>query len=56
MRTTSTQPADQPTDEYHALLIERFGPLADIARERSASPAELIRLPQRRRAERKAAA
>ncbi|MEU4640857.1 hypothetical protein [Micromonospora sp. NPDC023814] len=56
MRTTSTQPANQPMDEYHALLAERFGPIDAIARERSATPAELIRLPQRRRAERRAAA
>ena len=56
MRTTSTQPADQPMDDYHALLAERYGPIADISRERAATPAELIRLPQRRRAERRAAA
>ena len=56
MSSTSTQPADQPMDAYHALLAERYGPIADISRERAAPPAELIRLPQRRRAERKAAA
>lgn len=56
MSSTSTQPADQPMDAYHALLAERYGPIADISRERAATPAELIRLPQRRRAERKAAA
>ncbi|WP_327029733.1 hypothetical protein OG989_04205 [Micromonospora sp. NBC_01740] len=56
MRTTSTQPADEPRDLLQALLIERYGPITDTARERAATPAELIRLPQRRRAERRAAA
>lgn len=56
MRTTEHTPAEQPDDDYRALLIERFGPLAAVARERAATPAELIRLPQRRRVERRAAA
>ncbi|MEV1331157.1 hypothetical protein AB0J20_16445 [Micromonospora costi] len=55
MRTTDHNP-DTPSDDYQALLLERYGPIAAIARERAATPAELIRLPQRRRAERRAAA
>lgn len=50
-QATETRDADL----LQALIAERFGPIAATARERAATPAELIRLPQRR-AERRAAA
>ncbi|MEV5629151.1 hypothetical protein [Micromonospora tulbaghiae] len=43
-------------DDYQALLLERFGPVKELARERAATPAEVIRLPQRRRTEQRRAA
>lgn len=52
----NTDTDSRDTGLYQALINERFGPLKATARERAATPAELIRLPQRRRNERRAAA
>lgn len=52
----NTPAETRDADLLQALIAERYGPIAATTRERAATPAELIRLPQRRRAERRAAA
>jgi hypothetical protein len=47
---------DQRRTELRALLAERFGPIADTAHERAATPAELRRKQPRQQPEMRAAA